>query len=483
MTNQIELSTSDAVMYGAQSLRMFGKMFLPKTYRQESPAFHDDMGAALYSNSRQVAFEVFRGGAKTSLLRCFTMQRVAYAISRTIMFVSISQAHSIHSIRWLKKQIQYNTKLTQTFNLRKGDKWTDEIIEVYHGVDEVPITIMAAGITGQIRGFNVDDFRPDLIVADDISSEETTANLVQREKAERLFFGALLNSLAPETESPSAKIVLLQTPLHKDDIVEKCIQSPDWRTAKYGILDEAGSSRWESRFPTKDVLREKASAIAMRQYQLWMQEKECTLVSGEDTIFDVNRLQHWEVLPDDMQVILSIDPASSNAATADDNVVMCTGFYKNHIYVLDYYAERGVMPDITAARFFEFVIKYRPVKAVVETVSFQRTLKWFIEQEMLKRRIFLPIIGFADRRRKPDRIIQSLAGPLHMGLIHVRPSFTKLIDQLQNYDPLDKTQHDDVVDALSIAVTSTITQGYVIEGEYTSQYDDEEEFELLLGCP
>jgi len=483
---QIPIDPREAVKLGAVGLRNFGRIFLPRTFRQSSPEFHDAIGQALYGPSRFNAFEVFRGGAKTSLLRTFTMQRVAYAISRTVMYISVSQAHAVHSIRWLKRQVVHNVPLASTFQLQRGSKWTDEIIEIIHGIDEVPITVMAMGITGQIRGFNLDDYRPDLIIADDILNEENTATTEQRKKIEELFFGALLNSLAPTSEAPHAKAVLLQTPLNRDDVVEKCMVDPQWHGLRFGIFDETGKSRWEERFPTEQLLKDKESAILRRQYQLWMREMECQLVAGEDTHFDVTRLQYWDVLPDNMIVVIAIDPASSDSKTADYNVVMAVGFYGTNVYVLDYYSERGVMPDAVAARFFEFVWRYRPRKAAVESIAYQRVLKWYLEQEMLRRRTFLPIDAIQDQRKKSDRILQALPGLVHMGCLYLKPSMHELINQMDTYAPDDKSMHDDLLDALAMAYTSINPAAREIEGEY-SVYEDEEELgyePIRIGvCP
>lgn len=482
---QVPISPKEAVKLGAMSLRAFGRIFLPRTFRQNSPEFHDIIGQALYSPLRFNAFEVFRGGAKTSLLRTFTAQRVAYAISRTIMYVSVSQAHAVHSIRWLKRQVEHNRVLADTFQLQKGGKWTDELIEIQHGIDSVPITIMAMGITGQIRGFNIDDYRPDLIIADDVLNEENTATEEQRDKIESLFFGALLNSLAPTSEAPHAKAVLLQTPLHRDDLIEKCLRDPQWHGVRFGVFDDLGRSRWEDRFPTEELKASKASAVLRRQYQLWMREMECQIVAGEDAHFDTKRLQYWDVLPDGMTVVLSLDPASSDSATADYNVVMAVGFWGSNVYVLDYYAERGVMPDAVAARFFEFIWRYRPRKAAVESISYQRVLKWYLEQEMLKRRTFIPIDAVQDRRRKSDRILQQLPGLVHMGCLYIKSTMTDLVDQMNSYNPDDKGQHDDILDALAMAVTSINPAAREFDGDYSVIEEDEKDYEPIRvgACP
>lgn len=480
------VSPEELVALGAHSLQNFGMLFFPKTFRQDSPEFHSIIGEDLYSNARYNAFEVFRDGAKTSLLRVYVAQRVAYAISRTIMYVSVSQQHAAMSVRWLRRQVMYNKRFAETFGLRKGEKWTDEHAEIFHGVEDTPITLLAMGITGQIRGFNPDDYRPDLIIIDDVLNEENSATVEQRKKIEALLFGALLNSLAPATDSPLAKAVFLQTPLNRADAIETCMKDPQWNGRRFGIFDESGRSRWEARWPTETILAEKQAAIARGQYALWMREKECQIVAEVGKTFDVERLQYWDLPPKTSMRVIAIDPASSDSPTADDNVVMVVGFLGEDVYVLAYEAEQGVMPDKTAMHFFNYVLQYSPIKASVETISFQRVLAWYLEQEMNKRRIFLPIDRVQDRRKKSDRIIQTLAGLVSYGKLHVHASMTKLIDQMNDYDPQDESLHDDILDALSMAVMSVnpaLRQGLTVEGEYAVL--DESEFEPIAfgGCP
>jgi hypothetical protein len=483
----VEISAKEAVQLGAKSLNMFGKLMFPKTFRQESPDFHKTIGQDLYSNARYNAFEIFRDGGKTSLLRVFVGQRIAYAISRTIMYVSVSQQHSAFSVRWLRRQIMYNKKFTETYGLRKGAKWTDEHCEIYHGIEEIPITILAMGITGQIRGFNPDDYRPDLIIIDDILNEENCATEDQRKKIEALLFGALLNSLAPASDCPQAKAVFLQTPLNRLDAIETCLKDPQWNGRRFGILDENERSLWEARWPTEVVLAEKQAAIARGHYHIWMREKECKIVANIGKTFKIENLQYYDLPPEGLLKIISIDPASSDAETADDNVVMAIGIHGLNVYILRYEAEQGQMPDATANHFFNMILEFSPIKAAVETVSFQRVLAWYLEKEMQRRRIFLAVDKIQDRRKKSDRIIQSLVGLVNYKHLYVKADMQKFITQMDEYDPLDSGQHDDLLDALAMGVTCLnplLRDSVTVEGEF-SVVEDESIYETLQigGCP
>ncbi len=483
-----ELTSREVVMLGAGSLNAFGKLMHARTFRQDSPPFHLEIGDDLYSNARYNSFMVFRDGAKTSLLRVYTSQRIAYAVSRTIMYVSGSQQHAAMSVRWMRRQIMYNKKLTQTYKLRKGEKWTDEHCEIFHGIDDTPITLLAMGITGQIRGFNPDDYRPDLIILDDVLNEENCATAEQRKKIEALIFGALYNSLAPATEAPHAKMVFLQTPLNKEDAINKSMKDPQWNGRIFGVFDAEGKSRWESRWPTETMLKEKEGFIARGQYALWMREKECKVVGSGQKPFDVSRLKIYEagMHPKGMIKIISIDPASSDSKTADDNVVMCIGVSGPDVYVLQYEADTGVMPDQVAMQFFQMAIEFKPQRCAVEVISYQRILAWFLEEEMKKRRIFIPMDKVQDKRSKATRIVQTLAGLVSYGHLYIQSTMTKLITQMDEFDPEDMSQHDDILDALATGVTSITPHLRLGLEEGDDSYElDESDYEILDfgGCP
>ena len=474
------ISPKEAVNLGATSLTMYGKLFFPKTFRQDSPKFHDDVGRALYApENRQVAIEVFRDGAKTTLLRTFTSQRVAYAISRTILFVSASQGHSILSIRWIKRQVEFNKIWANTFRLRKGSKWSDDVIEVWNDTIGAPITIMALGITGQLRGFNIDDHRPDLIICDDSSTDEMTATAEQRKKYEDIFFGALINSLAPSSECPEAKAVLLDTPKSKFDLIETCMGDPAWVGLRFGVFDAQGESRWPTRYPTDELRKAKESYILKGRLPLWMKEKECKIIAEELASFRVANLRYWELLPEQMTRILAIDPASSDDKKADDNVVAVLGFYRDDVYIIDYVAATGQDPEMVTKTVFEFMRLYRPLGVVVESIGYQRVLAWYLEKAMREQRMFLPVYKIQDKRSKPDRIVQALSETSAFGRLLCRAAHTKFIEQFTEYSPTFGG-HDDVLDAVAMGVTWATNQHVSewLEGEFT-EVDDADDYPKL----
>src|SRR5687767_9692013 len=179
----LTMDLDEVVRLGAVDSEFFCQTFFPKTFRQTSPPFSRRIWNALESPAhRLVNVQSFRGSAKTTRLRAFALKRVAYRLSRTVLFLAASEPKASQSIQWVRAQIERNALLTGAFGLEKGVKWHETELEIRSTVDGTTSWIKGAGISSSIRGINFDDYRPDLIILDDVIDDENALTLEGREK-------------------------------------------------------------------------------------------------------------------------------------------------------------------------------------------------------------------------------------------------------------------------------------------------------------
>jgi len=491
-----KITPEEAIDLGAVDNDFYAHFFFPKTARQESPVFHQWMDDLLDNpQNRYVSFSIFRDGAKTTKVRLFLSKRIGYGISHTILVVGKSQDHAKRSVKWVMKQVEYNKLWAQTFGLRKGSKWTPEECEIFHGTDEYPITILAVGITGSIRGINIDDWRPDLIVLDDPCDEENTATPEARQKMEDLVFGALQKSLSPASESPDATMVLMQTPLIKGDLIDVTIDDDEWASLKISCFLANGKSSWEARYPTEVLQKDKEAHIKRNQLSLWMREKEVTIISRELAAFRSEWLKPYVVVPDGGLVFIGIDPTPPPKDTAsqaiavnkklDDAVIIVIKYHGGNIYLLDYYITKSPDPGEFLTNFFRLAFIYNPYMVGIETTMHQRTLKWELDRAMLKNQKFYTVIPVEDKRNKEVRILQTVSRYASNGLIYVKPEHTEFIDQFSVYQAMVPRQRDDILDAFTIALDliNPALEGVTLEGEFTEYEEDIPELEDWRSAP
>lgn len=470
----------EIVELGATDSELFNRFFFPKTFRQESPQFHREMDLLLDSHDRNVNLIVFRGGAKTTKVRSYIAKRVAYNISKTILVIGKSQAHAQRSLRWLRKQIEKNKLYADTFQLKVGDKWTDEEMNIIHGVDDDKIWLVALGITGSVRGLNFDDYRPDLIICDDIIDDENAATLEQRTKIENLILGSVKESLAPASESPEAKMVILQTPLDFDDFSQKALKDiefksvvfPCWTTETKDLPLEFRRSAWEARWSTSTLQAEYRAAVARNKLSVFTREKECRLITPETADFRSEWLNYFgegeaepEPNPDELWIEIAIDPVpppsekqiKQGLAKKDFESFAVVGRKGGKYFVLETVSNRGHEPNWTVITFFELCLRWRPKKVTVEAVAYQRTLLWLLKEAMKTRGRYWVIEPFTDKRDKNSRIKDGISGVLSNKQLFFRKTQTSLVDQIVHFP---NVAHDDEIEAVAVCCSSLQNSNY-----------------------
>ena len=472
----------------ARDQDFFNRTWFPNMCRQESAPFHQDMQMKLRSHNRYVSFMCFRGSAKTSQLRGYSASMIAHGYSRVIQWVSKTQDHACFAIGWTKAAITKDkesngtlTAFARFYGLRPGRIWNKEVIEIIRtdGELEISIVIMALGITGQTRGFNIEDYRPDLILVDDPCDEENTGTEDQREKTKKRLFEALDNSLESPVDAPWAKLVLAQTLLHPDDLISNTQKDSQWLCSTYSCFTPDGKSSWEARHPTSYLKKRKQGAIQRLALAGWMREMECKYVRGDRAEFDAKWLKNFILgtQPENMRMYGGIDPVPppSDAALAKGKVqgdyeAFCVvGRWGQRVYLMESRTNRGHDPSWTIATFWELQLRYRVSMWRVESVAYQNTLKWLLRQSMRAKNYYVTIVdwsvdGKQDRRPKQVRIVDTLKERMFQGLIYVdKEREESLVSAVTLYPDVE---FDDELECFSQAVLMAINDDTFIEGEY-----------------
>lgn len=495
----VQLSTGELVKLAAVDNDLYCRTFFPNTFRQKSPPFAQEIWD-LFDNPdvRYANVLGFRGSAKTSRSRVFASKRIAYAMSRTILYIGSSEDAALRSIRWLKRAVEKNMKWAGTFGLSKGDKWADNEIEIKHTLLNHPIWVLGVGITStNIRGINFDDYRPDLIIGDDILQDENSATEEQRNKIADLILSAVKNSLISPIEEPNAKMVLLNTPQHREDFSQqakldpefKTLEIPCWTKATWDMPVLMQESAWPELYPTDSLRAEKLAATKRNKLSIFTREKEVRLSSKETSAFRPEWLKVIVSKPALPFCVLGIDPVpppseaqrAKGLTNKDYEAHYVWGREGGEYFLMEGMRNRGHEPNWTINTFFYLAYKWRIARAIVESVAYQRTLKWILEQEMKRRGLYYVIIPLVDKRAKTTRIISTLSGVASAGLLNVGAEDNLFISQFSGYSETYQDIDDDL-DASAMALSDLIAPA-LERGRGQLSEDDIEDFPYQRICP
>lgn len=501
MNVALRKDADDLVDAAAADSVYFGQVFFPKSIRQETPIFHRSIWDLFESRARLCSAEVFRGGAKTTIARVYSAKRIAYGVSHTILYIGPSERKALESVRWLKRNVEGNKLYSQVYGLRPGKVWQDSEIQILHTALEEPITVLAFGVSSNVRGINIDDYRPDLIILDDILNDETANSMEQREKAKDLIHGAIKESLAPSSESPDAKIVALFTPLQGEDPLVQTLSDPSWTSVSYGcwtpetkdLPTESRESIWPARWTSEVLREERNAAIRNNTLSIFAREKECELLTPENAAFLPDWLTYYDLsdLPGYMPCVIAIDPVPPPSDTEmrkgfkdkDYEALAVVGYWNNKYYLLDYRLNRGHAPDWTIAMVFELAARYRPLRITVEGVAYQKTLAWLLSQAMIHQRKMIAVEQVTDKRSKAVRIVDALTGPSSHNRFLVRKEHTEFISQFLSYSKVKSIPHDDLLDAVAMGLHSLTNFEYLGDEDWYSGEEKDIEAIEFRGCP
>ena len=167
-------------------------------------------------------------------------------------------------------------------------------------------------------------------------------------------------------------------------------------------------------------------------------------------IFREEWFRYFDTPPRDLICFTTVDPANDpedSKSAPDWNVVLTTGKDVNTgiIYILEYTRER-CSPGKLISNIFNHVKKYSPVKVGVETVQYQKTLKYWIRDRMRKEGLFFLVEELTHTKRSKGARILGLQPIFSNFSIYMRLHMHDLKRELLAY-PLGA--FDDVIDTLA----------------------------------
>jgi len=285
----------------------------------------------------------------------------------------------------------------------------------------------------------------DVIISDDLHSEK---NVTNKEQIQQVIDHYKLNLSLLE---PDGVMIVIGTRWDYLDLYQYIIDNELHRFCVYAQQAEKAGGRLL--FPerlTKEFLdaqrRSQGSSIYSMQYQnLPIDDETATfkhsLMRRVDEEFIKDRPINW---------FLMVDPAISQESTADDSAFVVAGFDQQRNIYVRHITYGKFMPSEIVDQVFHLYEKYQPRSVAIETVAFQKTLQYSINDRMRERGWWMPLkeIKRKTSQSKESRI-RGLQPYYEFGHIY-HLSNCSGIDELEyQLIHFPKGRKDDIIDALA----------------------------------
>lgn len=492
----------------AFDMEFFGRAYLPHYFVRKSPHFHEELDSiwsegvmkGLVPLTKAVkrkisrakgckrAIAAPRGHAKsTTLTFKGSLHSALYEYKHYIIILSDSSDQAESFLDAIKTELEENEYILEDFGSLAGNKvWRSNVL-----LTKTNIKIEAIGSGKKIRGRKHKNWRPDLLVLDDIENDENVRTPEQRNKLSNWFYKAVSKAGDDYTD-----IIYIGTMLHYDSLLANVLKNPSYKAIKYqAVLSFSHSLLWdeweriytdiENSDHEKDALDyfEKHKKEMLKGTEVLWEEKlsyydlMTIKVSEGDASFN-SELQNEPINPEDclfnpewydyyneyeidfnsknFDFYGAVDPSLGKNSKSDFSAIITLAKQKSsgYMYVLDADIERR-HPDRIISDILEkerwlrktFNIGYK--KFGCETVQFQ----WFLKEELAKASakagLYLPITEISSTSDKVLRI-QTLQPDVKNKYIKFNPKHKRLIEQMSQF-PMGS--HDDGIDCLEMART------------------------------
>lgn len=427
-----------------------------------------------------------RGNAKSTIVSlALPLWVTVYKKKHYVLVISDTADQANDFLANIKSEFEDNALLKDDFgNLVGRIVWSNSDI-----ITATDIRIQALGMGKKVRGRRYKQWRPDLIICDDLENDENIQSPDQRKKDDIWYKKALSKAGDERTDK-----IFIGTILHYDSLLAKILKNPIYSSKKYqSVLAWSTSPLWDEweRIITNlddpqrlqnayNFFKENVSIMLEGTKVLWPQkedyytlmvqliadgpaafssEKQNEPLSDEDRRFLPEWIKYYEdseLQGKELFIVGFVDPSMGKKGS-DYSAIIILGMDSNYqIYVLDADIERR-HPDIIINDVLEKHIKfnYEMRSFGVEENQFQEYFKDNMKKEMnewLEIGKLKQALSIKGVKQVADKIlrIESLQPDIKNGRVKFRREHKKLIEQLVNFPSAD---HDDGPDALEGAIT------------------------------
>lgn len=490
----------------AFDLSYFGRAYLPHYFVRKSPHFHEELDGiwsqgvmkgksplkeaktiSRMKGSRQVVAAP-RGHAKsTNFTFKDSLHAVLYGYKHYILILSDSSEQAEGFLDDIKTELEDNANIIMDFGSLKGCKaWRSGVI-----LTSTDVKAEAIGSGKKVRGRRHRNWRPDLIVLDDIENDENVNTPEQRKKLKSWFDKAV--SKAGDTYTD---IMYIGTILHYDSLLSNVLVNPRYKARKYrAVISEAVNTKlweeWESIYTNLfNENHEKDAKVFYEAHEeemllgvevLWeeklsyydlmeikVSEGEASFnselqndpVDPENATFNPEWFDYYEPELVDFSspefiFIGANDPSLGKNKKSDTSSIinLAQSTKTGYMYVVDASVEKR-KPDVIIDDVFEMQRRLKRdygkgfYKFGVEVVQFQYYFKEVMAAKSVQEGEYIPIEEIQSTVNKMLRI-ESLQPVIKNKYLKFNRDHKTLLKQLQEY-PMGK--NDDAPDGLQMAV-------------------------------
>lgn len=347
-----------------------------------------------------------------------------------------------------------------------------------------PVILRSAGQGTSIRGLNVKNARPDVIICDDAQTSGGAESVAESERFQKWFLGTLMKAKAPTgctyiyVGNMYADVQIV--PGRYTCMLRNLQFSVDWTSYIVGGILADGKALWEELQPLEQLMAEFRQDLALGRPEIFFAEVLNDPQAMASTALDVSKVGTKRKISGELHQgnFIIIDP-SNDKKTSDETAIGYFELYDGRCCFMHLHNER-LSPQDTIYRTLELCVRFNCPLVFVESNAYQYSLmswlQFICEQQKIEGIHFEPLYsnGISKNSKILDMFKTLIQGDMLLGE-EVRSRF---LIQASRFNPKVRDNQDDILDIAAMSdqvlsnyrmlLTEAGVQRHIIDAEFES---------------
>lgn len=439
---------------------------------------HDELEVFLNRPANKKLILIPRGHLKTAMVtKALSTQWILKNPNVRILLANQVWDKSREMLSEIKGHLEGKSELPKLFGPFVSGRWNEEKIEVAQRTKSLAApTIATTGVEAEMTSTHFDK-----IILDDLMGLQNYKTKEQRDKV-RAFYRSMINLLEPD-----GQLIVIGTRWHLDDLYQTILDNEaEYYDVMVRSVVEDGRIIFPKKFNLKfdPVLKQwKYTPEKCMDYIQFLKKSTGAdffsqymnnPVDDENQLFKTSYFKKYSDRPPGLFTVMTVDPAITEKQYGDYTGIVVAGRApeaeveeKNSrakhsepgkIYVLDTLRGRWGSPKEIVDQIMIMRDKWKPDVVALEENGFQKSLRYFLEDEMKRTGNFFPIETIKSPVTRGGDVkeyrIKALEPYYRNGLVYHQSWMKDLEEELSQFP---RAKHDDLSDALSWCLTFLIT--------------------------
>lgn len=452
---EISVSAQEVHQNAKESLDFLAALCMPLIFKYYFPPVFLSVWQWLTSyvqrtrDFSQLVLGLPRGFGKSTVVKLFIIYCILFTSKKFILIIAANAKLAENILADVIDMLE-EPNIRKVFGDWKLGVETDTQALKKFGYRGRNITIAAVGSETSVRGLNLKNDRPDVMIMDDVQTRENAESAIQAESLERWIIGTLMKA-----KSPMGCLYLFIGNMYptKHSILRKLKSNPKWTKFIAGGILADGTSLWEDLQPISQLINEFETDLAMGHPEIFYSEVLNDENASSNNLVDLSKLPEYPVQEHDIPSgnFIVIDP-SNDKANSDAVSVGYFEVYETRPILMEVKEDR-YSPGDTIREALKLALKHNCRLIAVESNAYQYSLLYwfnFICQQLGITGIECVAL-YSGSISKNSRIL-TMFKSLSAGEIFIAPTArTQVFLQIMQFNPLRRDNTDGILDLLTYA--------------------------------